>query len=294
MGLHASPPLLSFGLPVRNGAATIAEAIESLQGQTLPDWELVISDNMSVDGTDEICRRYAASDDRIRYVPTGRDLAQNENFCEAFRQSRGTFFRWYGDDDWLEPNYATTAVGALRASPEAVLCTTVQQYYRDGQRQPPNDPIPVLGGVVSADPATRVCELLRLFEHGGHLGIDPVYSLVRRDIAARTRLLAPMRYGDFTYSCEIAMLGPFVHVPELLGHRRLAGAARQAIPPMGRAGQRAWSPYIQRERSIMHVLRAARPLSPRARMRLAGGLFGFAAREHAHGLRRRARRLQVR
>ena len=86
---------------------------------------------------------------------------------------------------------------------------------------PVNDPIPVLGGVDSPDAGTRVRALLHLLQNGGHLGIDPVYSLVRRDVAARTGLQGSIRDGDFVYSCEMALLGPFVHVPEVLAHRRL-------------------------------------------------------------------------
>ena len=67
-------PVVSFGLPVRNGAPTIAQAIESVLAQTFDDWELIISDNLSTDGTSEICSEFAARDGRIRHVPTGRDL----------------------------------------------------------------------------------------------------------------------------------------------------------------------------------------------------------------------------
>ncbi len=106
-------PLVSFGLPVRNGAPTIAQAIESVLAQTFEDWELVISDNLSTDGTSEICASFAARDERIRHVPSGRDLSIHENFRAAFHHSRGTYFRWHGDDDWLEPTYAERTVAAL-------------------------------------------------------------------------------------------------------------------------------------------------------------------------------------
>ena len=130
---RTAPPVVSFGLPVRNGASTIGKAIESVLAQTFEDWELVISDNQSTDGTSEICAAFAARDERIRHVPTRRDLSIHENFRAAFHHSRGTYFRWCGDDDWLEPLYAERTVAALEQVPEAVLCTTVQQYYRDGR-----------------------------------------------------------------------------------------------------------------------------------------------------------------
>ena len=108
---HASPRV-SFGLPVRNGASTISKAVESVLAQTFEDWELVISDNQSTDGTSEICRAYAASDARVRYVHTGRDLSIHDNFRAAFHHSHGTYFRWCGDDDWLEPQYTERTVAS--------------------------------------------------------------------------------------------------------------------------------------------------------------------------------------
>lgn len=277
-------PLVSFGLPVRNGAPTIGQAIESVLAQTFEDWELVISDNLSTDGTSEICASFAARDERIRHIPTGRDLTINENFRAAFHQSRGTYFRMHGDDDWLEPLYAERSVAALEASPGSVLCTTVQQYHYDGQPLPVNDPIPVLGGVDSPDAGTRVRALLHLFENGGRLGIDPVYSLVRRDVAAQTGLQGNIRDGDFVYCCELALLGPFVHLPEILAHRRLL--------PVSRAGI---SRNIgQRERSIICVARATKSLTTRSRIGVSAALVAFTAKEHADGVRRRARAVKER
>jgi glycosyltransferase involved in cell wall biosynthesis len=282
--MSSARPLVSFGLPVRNGAPTIAKAIESVLAQTFENWELVISDNLSIDGTSEICASFAARDQRIRHVPTGRDLAINENFRAAFHHSRGTYFRWHGDDDWLEPQYAERSVAALEASPGSVLCTTVQQYYQDGQPLPVNSAIPALGVVDSPDAGTRIRTLLHVIRNQSKLGIDPVYSLVRRDVAAQTGLQGSLRYGDFVYSCEMALLGPFVHVPEILAHRQLSPVSRTGISK--RIGQR--------ELSIICVARATKGLTTRSRIGVYAALVAFTASEHAGGVRERARAVKER
>jgi glycosyltransferase involved in cell wall biosynthesis len=280
---HGVPPRVSFGLPVRNGASTIERAVASIIAQTFEDWELIISDNESTDGTSEICAAFAARDRRIRHVPSGGDLSIHENFRAAFRYSRGTYFRWCGDDDWLEPLYAERTVAALDQAPNAALCTTLQQYYRGDRAVPVTDPVAALGGVRSPDAATRVLELLHVLEQGG-LGLDPVYSLARREVAARTGLQGSIRDGDFVYACEMALLGPFAHVPEVLSHRMF-----EAVSSIGTTRN-----FLQREHAILCVARSARPLSKRSRARLCVALAGFAAREHAHGVRRRARALRAR
>src|SRR5918992_2944575 len=60
-------PRVSLGMPVFNAEQHIEEAIESLLAQSFGDFEIVISDNASSDGTEEICRTYVTKDDRIRY-----------------------------------------------------------------------------------------------------------------------------------------------------------------------------------------------------------------------------------
>ena len=108
-------PVVSFGLPVRNGAPTIAQAIESVMFQMLENWELVISDNRSTDGTSEIGASFAARDERIRHVMPDHDLSIHENFRKTFHHARGVYFRWHGDDDWLEPQYAERTIASRAA-----------------------------------------------------------------------------------------------------------------------------------------------------------------------------------
>jgi glycosyltransferase involved in cell wall biosynthesis len=250
-------PLVSFGLPVRNGASTIGQAIESVLTQTFEDWELVISDNLSTDGTSEICARYAAADSRIRHVPTGRDISQNGNFIEVFRLARGELFRWHGDDDWLEPQYAERTVAALEAAPGAVMCTTLQRYYEGDKTYPLNDRLNEIPGVTAADPVERLAQFLRVYRASGWFGIDPIYSLVRRDALEQTEVMPALRFGDFVTSCEISLQGTFTHVPEVLAHRRLAAPKPNMHPLEEYTNRRTWTQYLQREISLLEVWRSA-------------------------------------
>ena len=86
-------PRLSIGLPVYNGENYLAESLEALLGQSYEDFELIISDNASTDGTADICRRYAKQDSRIRYIrqPHNIGCAPNHNF--VIEQARGELFK---------------------------------------------------------------------------------------------------------------------------------------------------------------------------------------------------------
>ena len=79
--MTAAAPRLTIGLPVYNGQNYLAESLDSLLGQSYEDFELLISDNASTDGTADICRRYEQQDPRIRYIrlPHNIGLAPNHN-----------------------------------------------------------------------------------------------------------------------------------------------------------------------------------------------------------------------
>ncbi len=131
----------------------------------------------------------------------------------------GEFVRWLGDDDWLEPTYTEKTVAAIRAQPDAVLCTTLQRYSAGDSPFAVNDRLNTLPGIHAIDPIERLVQFLHVYENAHWFGIDPVYSLVRRELAASTGLIGPYRFGDFIYACEVAIRGPFIHVPEVLAHR---------------------------------------------------------------------------
>lgn len=281
----ARPPAVTFGLPVRNGAETIGETIASILAQNRDDWELVVSDNGSEDGTTEIVAAFAAEDSRIRHIRPPRLLAQNDNFSETFRHGTGRYFRWIGDDDWVEPDYVDLSASALDNS-DAVLCVTGQRLYLDGVLVA--DSAPVDEGIASPDPVRRVRQLLGLFERDGLRAPDPVYSLARRSAMERTRLMQAYRFGDFIVACELALLGTFVHLPQMLSHRRLAEQV-SALAALSRyAGRRDWTKLVQRELSLVAVMQSpAVRLDNRQRLHLAAVLTDFFVRERADGVRRR-------
>ncbi len=82
-------PRLSIGLPVYNGEEYLTESLEALLGQTYEDFELIISDNDSTDGTADICRRYAKQDSRIRYFRQPRNIGCNPNHNFVIKQAPG-------------------------------------------------------------------------------------------------------------------------------------------------------------------------------------------------------------
>ena len=116
------PPLVSVGLPVRDGEATLVRTLDGLLGQTHQPLEIIVSDNCSSDRTAEIVRGHAARFPQIRYVRQTEPLTAFENFRRVLNESRGEYFMWAADDDHRNPEYVANLLARLQGDAQAVLC----------------------------------------------------------------------------------------------------------------------------------------------------------------------------
>ncbi len=93
---------VSIIMPVYKVEEYVGKAIESIQAQTLTDWEFLIVDDGTPDRSGEICDEYAAKDERIRVIhkenggaPSARNL--------AIDMAKGEYLYFLDSDDWAEP-----------------------------------------------------------------------------------------------------------------------------------------------------------------------------------------------
>lgn len=124
------PPLVSIGLPTYNGARKLRRSVGSALAQDYPNLELIISDNASEDETRAICEEYAAHDARVRYLRQPSNVGASENFRRVLAESRGEFFMWLADDDWIGPNYVSACAEYLAGRPDCHVACGRVAYYR--------------------------------------------------------------------------------------------------------------------------------------------------------------------
>jgi glycosyltransferase involved in cell wall biosynthesis len=205
-------PRLSIGLAVYNGENFLAESLDALLGQSYDNFELIISDNASTDGTAGICRRYEKQDARIRYFrqPRNIGLAPNHNF--VFEQARGELFKWASHDDLYARDLLKRCVDALDENPHVVLAHSWTALI-DG-----SGALLELMEYPLTTASPRAPERFRsmLFANGG----DDVYGVVRADVLRQTPLHGSHHNADRTITTDLALLGPFYQVPEWLYFRR--------------------------------------------------------------------------
>lgn len=202
-------PRISLAMPVYNGERYIAVAIDSLLAQTFTDFELIITDNASVDGTEAICREYARRDPRIRYVRNEQNLGAAANFNLGFALSSGLYFKWCAHDDFISPNYLEAAARCLDTRPDAIVAFGRLQGV-DSEGVLTRYVERSLPGFAAMSPARRFRTLL-----DAH-GLDgAIFGLYRRSILARTSLHAPYYGSDCALLAELALLGDFASVPDI-------------------------------------------------------------------------------
>ncbi|QDU68456.1 glycosyltransferase family 2 protein [Engelhardtia mirabilis] len=111
----AERPLVSVVMVTYKHEAFIAEAIESVLAQELDDWELVIGEDCSPDGTRAIAERYAAQHPgKIRVLTTDENLGGRRNFARTLEATRGRYLSQLdGDDYFTDPARLAVMVDVL-------------------------------------------------------------------------------------------------------------------------------------------------------------------------------------
>lgn len=118
-------PQVSVCLPAFNAEAYLMEAVQSVQRQSFPNWELIIMNNASRDQTSEILRRLLAinQDSRIYVHQHVNTLSMVQNWNSAIHRAQGQYLKLLCADDILMPDCLERQVQALERHPTVVLAS---------------------------------------------------------------------------------------------------------------------------------------------------------------------------
>ncbi len=278
-------PRVSIGIPVYNGEKYLAETLDSLQAQTLEDFEIVISDNASTDRTAEICRAYQALDSRILYFRNERNIGAAPNFNRVLELCCAPLFHGGAHDDLYHPRFLERCVAALELDPGVVLSHVRTQLVGDHGEPLRFDPaqncyIDSYGGTrgtsgdvmrpqpfhiaEAASPAVRFRDVI--WQMGWSL---PLSGVIRRDALLATGLYHNYSGADKVLLAELALQGRFHEIGEELFAKRMhrdcthykdtrARAAYESTEPTG-------VPQLRMLRDYTRMAMAA-SMSPRERL----------------------------
>lgn len=205
---------VTIGLPVYNGDDYLVDAIESLLNQTYRNFELIIADNGSTDGTEQICTSYAATDQRIHYMRSEENRGATWNYNRLVPLAQGQYFRWAAHDDLCESTHLEACVDVLENNPDVVLAFP-QTVLIDADGEP-IEFYPNRLNLIAPQPHVRLRQLLR-----GPGLCSPVFGLIRLDVLKRTTLIESYADSDRVLLAQLALRGRFLEVQQPLFLRRM-------------------------------------------------------------------------
>jgi glycosyltransferase involved in cell wall biosynthesis len=169
-------PKVSIFIPVYNGEPFLTECIESALAQDFTDFELLIADDGSTDGTAAVIGRYAAQDGRIRWWTNPQNLGEAGNFNLCLSAARGEFIKpLYADDVLLEVSAVRQLLEVLETQPTVVLAASASYVINEhGEKIKYRDQFGRAGNWDGQD------VMVRCFEKLGNLIGEPSLVMFRR------------------------------------------------------------------------------------------------------------------
>lgn len=177
--MSANPqPLVSIVTPVYNGEEYIQECIESVLAQTYQNWEYIIVNNCSTDGTLEIVTSYAERHPKVKVYNNDRlvNARQNHNRAVTRMAPASKYCKLLHADDWLFPNCIEMMVRVNEANPSVGI---VGSYGLAGDRVV-SDGLPYGTEVVPGRELARLALLKRILPF-----YSPTSLLIRSDIVRK-------------------------------------------------------------------------------------------------------------
>jgi glycosyltransferase involved in cell wall biosynthesis len=226
-------PLLSIGVPVFNGENYLRQAVESILSQDFGDFELVISDNASTDGTSAICADYARMDKRVRLHRNETNIGAIANHNLVFQLSTGKYFKWAAHDDECAPGVLAACVRTLEDAPDQVALVYPQAELI-GEKGEVEGRFTVSIQCRDRRPAERFGRVVRYVRLG-----TPLYGVIRPEMLRRTRLLGAFHSSDLVLLAELALIGEIWELP-MFGIRKRMHRLRAS---QAHSSQTAWQTW---------------------------------------------------
>ena len=170
-------PTVSIIVPVYNAGDVLRRCVDSVLNQEYGDFELLLADDGSRDGSGALCDAYAAADPRVRvFHKENSGVSDTRNLC--LEQARGRYLQFLDADDWITPDATKLLV---RAMEEHGCDLVVSDFYR------------VVGERVSHKGDIDETQVLSREEYADHMMENPAdfyygvlwNKLYRRDLVER-------------------------------------------------------------------------------------------------------------
>lgn len=236
--------LVSVGVPVYNEQKYIFARLVSIQKQSYPFLEVIISDNASTDGTWEIIQEFAIKDSRFKAVRQPNNIGALDNFKYVLDYATGEYFIWAGAHDLWDTNMIEECVKEMEGNKNLVLCVP-QTKLIDAEGNLINSPLEEMDTRLSASPSGRALAMYKKMNR-----CNAVYGLHRREALQRSMPWPNLVNNDFIGLMRLAAVGDILSINSTSWSRRQnriesrENKIKRHIEVLGVTGTSARFPYI--------------------------------------------------
>lgn len=124
-------PLISVLMGIYNCESTLDEAVECIKKQTYSNWELIMCDDCSSDGTYELAKKIAKTDERIKLIRNNRNLTLSPTLNNCLDIAKGEYVARMDGDDICNPERFEEELKFLLENPEYSLVSTRMNLFDD-------------------------------------------------------------------------------------------------------------------------------------------------------------------
>ena len=267
-------PSVSICVPTYNGRKYLAECIKSIRRQTFTDFEVVVCDDQSSDGTLELARHLAEDDSRFRFISNARRLGLVGNWNNCIQLARGEWIKFVFQDDIIKPSCLETLLEACRQTNSLFGFCEREFVFEEGVSMAAREwfekhreeiraeyqATPVIG----LEQAARIAFRKRMHNLVGEPTVTLINQTVFSDLGVFDEALVHMCDAEFWYRVMINRGAVFV--PERLAVFRVHKGATTKVNMQERSFRtRVLDPVVLRHRFAF-----GRHFKPVRRFRVAG------------------------
>lgn len=200
---------VSVCIPTYNYGQFVGEAIESVLGQSLQDFEIIVSDNASTDETETIVRDYAARDPRIQYLRNATNIGMVGNWNQCLDHAKGEYVKFLCADDTLEKDCLLLLSRLLDRHPTAALAACARKVVATDRKD-------VLLAFSDEEACLTGATVIQRMLLGGNLIGEPTAVMFRRSFCDKGFDAAYFQLTDMEMWMYLLEHGGFVYTPEVL------------------------------------------------------------------------------
>ena len=204
--------MVSIIIPVFNRADLIQETIDSIRDQNYHDWECIVVDDGSTDGTLQVLQEYSKTESRIKNYERPDTYRKGANSCRnfGFEKSSGDYIIWFDSDDLMTPDHIQQKLYFLQKKGKDFVVARTQNF-QDGKLHEPYSYEKKAYGIKASD-----FILLKIHWYTYDL-------MIKKEIAEKITWNEQMKsWQDYNYFCKMLLVTEQgTYLDKILTYRRV-------------------------------------------------------------------------